>query len=99
MHIFKKRLERYKELIEQGDIAGAIKRIKRYDYELLSLGSSLGKLLERIHTIDSNMKFVLSHLSAGKKENALNVLNSIIEIVDELPKYIKKAAEEEKKIT
>ncbi len=56
MHFFKQRLDRYEELIKQGDLKGAIKRMEGYDIELVQMGSNVGKLIDTVRVINVSMK-------------------------------------------
>lgn len=77
MHHLVKRINRYIELINDGDLKGAQKRIKEYDQELLQLGSDFGKLLGKIRTLDANMKNVEAALQRGDSASAINTLTAI----------------------
>jgi|TARA_B100001964_G_C14249804_1_gene609341 hypothetical protein len=77
MNLFKKRLERYEELIKKGDINGAIKRMKIYDREMLRMYSVLGTLFERIKAFDINMKIAIQNLEKGNSKYALEMIDNL----------------------
>jgi hypothetical protein len=71
------RLDRYKELIEQGDIKGAIKRIKRWDQEAAIMGSEFTKMIFLIHAIDESMRQIVLELESGDSKQALSKIDWI----------------------
>ncbi|MFH0868146.1 MAG: hypothetical protein V1831_02445 [Candidatus Woesearchaeota archaeon] len=75
--MFKQRIDRYEDLIKEGDIQGAIKRMKNYGYETRRMGSTLADLFGEIQSFDKNMKIAIGSLQEGNTQNALNLLNDL----------------------
>lgn len=98
MHDFKRRLNRYEELIKSGDVRGAIKRMAAYDSELLRMDSEFGQLIERIHFIDANMKHAIDQLQRGEPKHALEIIEDIKKQLLYIHGMIKRVAKREYKL-
>src|SRR3989338_3187804 len=92
--IFKQRLKRYEELIRAGDIQGAIKRMKNYDFETRKMGSTLDYLFGDINTFDMNMRIAIESLQKGDTQHALSLLNRLKESLKEIHHRAKLVAKE-----
>lgn len=98
MKFFKSRLDRFEELIKQGDIQGAISRMSNYLHHGLQARSKLSSLFSEIQTFDTNMNFAINQLKKGDTKSALSNIDDLKKRLPRIQVLARDVANEEKEL-